>query len=55
LILLAQEVNWWFPTKQTIYVVRKPKECIVKDNKLVKITFQDNYTITLKNANDKLH
>jgi hypothetical protein len=47
-MLLAQEVNWWWipPTKQNICVVRKPKEFVLKDNKLVKITFQDNYTIT---------
>jgi hypothetical protein len=45
-MLLAQEVNWWFPAEETVYVIRKPKECVVEDNKLVKITFQDNYTIT---------
>jgi hypothetical protein len=48
LILLAQQINWWIPTKQTIYVVRKPKEFILKNNKIVKITFQNNYTITKK-------
>jgi hypothetical protein len=45
-MLLAQEVNWWLPTEETIYVIRKPKGFVLKDNKLVKITFQDNYTIT---------
>jgi hypothetical protein len=33
-MLLAQEVNWWFPAEQTVYVVRKSKDCIVKDGNL---------------------
>jgi hypothetical protein len=45
-MLLAQEVNWWIPTEKTIYATRKPKECIFEKGKFVKITFQDNYTIT---------
>jgi hypothetical protein len=45
-ILLTQEVNWWFSTEQTVYVVRKPKECFVKDEEVVKVVYQDNYTIT---------
>jgi hypothetical protein len=44
-MFLTQEVYWWFPTEKNIYATRKPKECIVENNKLVKITFQDNYTI----------
>jgi hypothetical protein len=46
LMLLSQEVNWWTPTKETVFVTRKPKECIVENNKLVKLVYQDNYTIT---------
>jgi hypothetical protein len=46
LILLAQEVNWWIPTEKTVYVTRKPKECIIKYGKLLKLVYQDNYTIT---------
>jgi hypothetical protein len=46
LMLLAQETNWWFPAEQTVCVVRKPKECIVKNGKLVKLVYQDGYTIT---------
>jgi hypothetical protein len=45
-ILLVQEINWWFPTEETIFVVKKPKEYIVKNNELVKLVYQDNYTIT---------
>jgi hypothetical protein len=45
-MLLAQEINWWFSTEETVYVTRKPRECIVKDGKLVKLVYQDNYTIT---------
>jgi hypothetical protein len=44
-ILLAQEVNWWFSTKQAVFATRKPKECIVEDGKLVKLVCQDGYTI----------
>jgi hypothetical protein len=45
-MLLAQEVNWWCPTEQTVFVTRKPKECIIEDGKLVKLIYQDGYTIT---------
>jgi hypothetical protein len=45
-MLLAQEINWWFPSEQTVYVVRKPKECVLENKKLVKLVYQDNYTIT---------
>jgi hypothetical protein len=45
-ILLAQEVNWVALLEETIFVTRKPKECIFENNKFVKIIFQDNYTIT---------
>jgi hypothetical protein len=45
LILLAQEVHWWFSTEEVVYATRKLKECIVENNKIVKIVFQDNYTI----------
>jgi hypothetical protein len=45
-MLLAQEVNWWISTEQTVFVTRKPKECIVKNEKFVKVVYQDNYTIT---------
>jgi hypothetical protein len=45
-ILLAQEVNWWFPTEETIYVTKKPKECVVVNGKFVKLVYQDNYAIT---------
>jgi hypothetical protein len=44
-MLLAQEVNWWIPIEKTVYATRKPKECVVKDDKLLKLTYQDNYTI----------
>jgi hypothetical protein len=46
LMLLAQEVNCWFPTKETIYATRKPKECIFENGRFVKLVHQDNYTIT---------
>jgi hypothetical protein len=46
LMLLAQEVNLWFPAEQTVFAIRKPKEFIVEDGKLVKLVYQDNYTIT---------
>jgi hypothetical protein len=46
LILLAQEIDWWFPTEETVYAVRKPKECVLENKKLVKLVYQDNYTIT---------
>jgi hypothetical protein len=29
LMLLAQEVNCWFSTKEVVYVTRKPKECVL--------------------------
>jgi hypothetical protein len=45
-MLLAQEVNWWIPTEQTVYATKKPKECIVEDWKFVKLVYQDNCTIT---------
>jgi hypothetical protein len=45
LILLTQQINWWIPIEKTIYATRKPKECIVKNNKFVKIVFQDNHVI----------
>jgi hypothetical protein len=45
-MLLAKEVNWWFPTEETVFATNKPKEFIMKDNKLVKIMFRDNSTIT---------
>jgi hypothetical protein len=45
-MLLAQEVNWWCPTEQTVFVTRKPKECVIKDNQLIKLVYQDGYTIT---------
>jgi hypothetical protein len=45
-MLLAQEINWWFPTEETVYATRKPKECIIEDGKLVKLIYQDGYTIT---------
>jgi hypothetical protein len=45
-ILLAQEVNWWFPTEKTVFVTKKPKECIIEDGKFIKLIFQDNYIIT---------
>jgi hypothetical protein len=45
-MLLAQEVNWYYLTEEFVYVIRKPKECIVKNNKLVKLVYQDGYTIT---------
>jgi hypothetical protein len=44
-MLLAQEINWWFPAEQTVFATRKPKECIVEDGKLVKLVYQDNHTI----------
>jgi hypothetical protein len=44
-MLLTQEVNWWFAIEETVYVVRKPKECIVEDGKLVKLVYQDGYTV----------
>jgi hypothetical protein len=43
---LAQEVNWWLPTEETVFVTRKLKECVVKNNKLVKLVYQNGYTIT---------
>jgi hypothetical protein len=46
LMLLAQEVNWWFSAEQTVFVTRKPKECVLENKKLVKLVYQDNYTIT---------
>jgi hypothetical protein len=46
LMLLAQEVNWWFLAEQTVFVTRKPKECVFEDGKLIKLVFQDDYTIT---------
>jgi hypothetical protein len=45
-MLLAQEINWWFSTEETIFATRKPKECIIKDEELVKVVYQDSYTIT---------
>jgi hypothetical protein len=42
-ILLAQEVNCWLPTEQTVFVTRKPKECIVENGKFVKLVYQDGY------------
>jgi hypothetical protein len=45
-MLLAQEVNWWFPTEQKVFVTRKPKECILKDGKVVKMVCQDDYILT---------
>jgi hypothetical protein len=45
LMLLAQEVNWWIPAEQTVYVVRKPKECVLENGKFVKLVYQDGYTI----------
>jgi hypothetical protein len=46
LMLLSQEVNWWTPTKETVFVTRKPKKCVIKNNKFVKLVYQDGYTIT---------
>jgi hypothetical protein len=46
LMFLAQEINWWLLTEQIVYVVKKPKECIVEDGKLIKLVFQNDYTIT---------
>jgi hypothetical protein len=43
--LLVRQINWWFPTEQTILVTRKPKECVIKDGKLVKLVYQDGYTV----------
>jgi hypothetical protein len=45
-MLLAQEINWWVPAEQTVFVTRKPKEYVIKDNKFVKLVYQDGYTIT---------
>jgi hypothetical protein len=45
-MLLAQEVNWWFLLEKTVFVTRKPKECIVENGEIVKLVYQDNYTIT---------
>jgi hypothetical protein len=45
-MLLAQEVNWWLPTEQTVYIVRKPKEYVFENGKFVKLIYQDGYTIT---------
>jgi hypothetical protein len=45
-MLLAQEITWWFSSEQTVFITRKPKECIVEDGKVVKLVYQDNYTIT---------
>lgn len=45
MMLLAKEVNWWFPAEQTVYVIRKPKECVIKDGKFVKLVYQDGYTV----------
>jgi hypothetical protein len=45
MMLLVQEVNWWIPTGENIYATRKPKKCIVKDGELVKLVYQDGYTI----------
>jgi hypothetical protein len=44
-MLLAQEVNWWFPTEKTVYVTRKPKEFIVKNNELINIVYQDGFIL----------
>jgi hypothetical protein len=46
LMFLAQEVNWWFPAEETVYVVRKPKECIIEYGKFVKLVYQDDYTFS---------
>jgi hypothetical protein len=45
-MLLVQEVNWWFPAEQTVYVVKNPKEFVLKNGKFVKLVYQDGYTIT---------
>jgi hypothetical protein len=45
LFLLAQEVNWWFPTRKTIYVVKKPKEYVMKDSRLIKLVYQNDYVM----------
>jgi hypothetical protein len=44
-VLLSKEVNWWFPTKEVVFITRKPKECIVKDGEFVKLVYQDGYAI----------
>jgi hypothetical protein len=45
LILLAKQINWWFPTEQTIFVTKKPKEFVFEDGKLIKLVYQDGYTV----------
>jgi hypothetical protein len=45
MMLLAQEVNWWIVIEKTIYAIRKPKEYIVENNKVVKVVYQDGYVI----------
>jgi hypothetical protein len=43
--LFSKEVNWWFPTKEIVYVVKKPKECIVKDGNVKSLVCQDGFVI----------
>jgi hypothetical protein len=45
-MLLAQEVNWWFPTEETVYATRKPKECVFENGKFVKLVYQDGCITT---------
>jgi hypothetical protein len=45
MILLSHDVNLWIPTEKIVYVTRKPKKIVVKNNKFIKMVYQDECVI----------